>query len=439
MSPKLLVPELTKPSRPKRIATKERTLRSGLRVVAVRRASVPMVEVRLRVPFFSTKPTHLARATLLADTILTGAAEHDRLGLAIAQGELGGQISVGLDADRLLLSASALSGRLPALLRLLNEVVTSATYPAREVAGERERLIERITIARSQPGVIANEALAARIAGGHPYGSALPDAESVAASTAAQLRALHREFVRPSAATLVIVGDVTPGRALDAAERALSGWQGERGDGRLQPPPQVVQRPLQIVDRPGSVQTSLRFAGPALARDDERYPALQLANLAFGGYFSSRWVENIREDKGYSYSPRSGLDHAALRSTLTIAADVATEVTAAAVLETLYELGRIAALPVTETELSSVRQYAIGSMALSTATQAGLASTLSALLAAGLDAEWLTTHPARLAEVTLDDLAAAAAQFLAPRGFAGVAVGDRSAIAGSLAGLIEIE
>jgi predicted Zn-dependent peptidase len=398
-----------------------------------------MVEVRLRVPFLSAKPRHLARASLLSDTILTGTANLDRTGLAIALQELGGDISVGLDADRLLLSASALSTRLSDLLGLFAEVVTSASYPTNEVSGERARLVERISMARSQPGVIANEALGQRMAPGHPYGSSLPAAADVEATTAAQLRKLHSDLVRPNGAFLVIVGDVSPARALDLAERNLSEWTGNAVPQKVPALPALQTLPLLIVDRPGSVQTSLRFGGEALPRGDERYAALQLANLAFGGYFSSRWVENIREDKGYTYSPRSGLEHATLASSFSAAADVATEVTTPAVLETLYELGRISSLPITGNELESVRQYAIGTLSLSTSTQAGLASTLSGLLGAGLNLDWLASHRQRLTEVSIDDVASAAAEFLAPRKLVGVAVGDAGQIASSLAGILDVE
>lgn len=433
------VPALTKPARPKKITAAERTLGSGLRVIAVRRPAVPIVEVRLRVPFLSAKTRHLAHASLLSDTILTGTEHADRTGLAMALQELGGDISVGLDADRLLLSASALSPRLSDLLGVFADVVTSASYPTNEVSGERARLVERITMARSQPGVIANEALGQRMAPGHPYASSLPTADDVQATTAAQLRKLHNDLVRPDGAQLVIVGDVSPARALDLAERALSDWTGKPVSQKVPALPALQSQPLLIVDRPGSVQTSLRFGGEALPRRDEHYPALQLANLAFGGYFSSRWVENIREDKGYTYSPRSALEHSTLGSSLSVAADVATEVTAPAVLETLYELGRISSLPITEDELESVRQYAIGTLSLSTSTQAGLASTLSGLLGSGLDLDWLAGHRQRLTEVSIDDVASAAAEFLAPRKLIGVAVGDAALITSSLAGIIDVE
>jgi zinc protease len=435
----LPVPALTAPSKPKRIVTVERLLPSGLRVVVVRRTSVPMVEVRLRLPFLSAKPHHLARSTLLSETILTGTERRDRTGLAIALQELGGDLSIGLDADRLLLSGSALSTKLVSLLGVIGEVLESATYPKSEFTGERARLVDRVTLARSQPGVIANEALAQRMAPGHPYGSSLPEAGEIEQSSAPQVRKLHADLVRPDGAVLVIVGDVVPARALDAAERVLSGWTGEQAKHKVAEPPSLEQGPLQIIDRPGSVQTSLRFGGAALRRDDERYPALQLANLAFGGLFSSRWVENIREDKGYTYSPRSALDHATLRSAFLASADVATEVTAPAVLETLYELGKISTLPISSTELELIRQYAIGTMALSISTQAGLASTLVGLLGAGLDVEWLSTHRQRLTAVTIDEIAAVSAEFLSPRALVGIAVGDAEQIAPSLRRILDVD
>jgi zinc protease len=439
VSASVQVPGLAPAPKPKKLTFSDRVLPSGLRVVAIRRPTVPMVEVRLRIPFFSTKPTHLAQSSLLAGTIRTGTADRDRTALAIALGDLGAELSVGRDADRLILSTSAISTALPALLGLYAEILTSASYRPGEVSGERGRLLERITMSRSQAGVIAGEALATRMSPGHPYGRTLPDEAEVAATTAAQLRSLHARLVRPDGALLVIVGDITPARALAAAESALAGWTGTAPAVPSSPPPAATERPLLIVDRPGSVQTAFRFGGPGVSRQDERYPAFQLANLIFGGYFSSRWVENIRERKGYSYSPRSAIDHAKLRSSFLVFADVATGVSAPALLETLYELGRMASSPVTGAELESVRQYAIGTLAVSTATQAGLATTASGLLGTGVELEWLASHPARLAKVTVEQVAEVAAEFLAPRRLIGVAVGDAGAITAPLAGIVEVE
>jgi predicted Zn-dependent peptidase len=294
-------------------------------------------------------------------------------------------------------------------------------------------------MARARPGVIANEALALRMFGDHPYARDLAQPEAVAAVKPAQLRALHAAQVRPQGAVLVLVGDLTPARMLDQAAAALASWAGTAPNGKVPALPTPPGGAVQVIDRPGSVQSTLRMGRLALSRTDPGFPALHLANLIFGGYFTSRWTENLREDKGYTYGPHSRVEHHVLGSTLSLSMEVQSEVTAPALLETLYELGRIAALPVTETEVTAVRQYAIGTLALSTATQAGLASTLSGLFPFGLGLDWIATLQALLREVTVEEVSAAAARFFGPAGFTSVVVGDAASIGGPLTALVPVE
>jgi len=434
-----VVPALTRPRKPRALRVVEETLDSGLRVIAVRKPGIPLVEVRLRVPFLSAKAAHPARAAVLGETLATGAADLDRAGLAAAVQGLGGDLSVAVDADRLVLSGSVLATNLRGLLDLAGSILVEPAYAKQEVALERDRLVENLVIARARPSVVASEALAHRMWGDHPYAVDLPQPDAVAEVRPGKLRALHEALVRPAGAVLVLVGDLTPARMIAAARTALAQWTGKPAAQKVSPLPTTPGGPLLIVDRPGSVQSSLRLGGPGLTRTDPGYPALQLANLVFGGYFSSRWTENIREDKGYTYGPHSRVDHHALGSTVGLDVEVATEVTGPSWLETVYELGRLASLPVTQAELDSARQYAIGTLALSTATQAGLASTLSSLSAAGLGLDWVTEHPARLLAVTVDEVAEAAARFFAPTAFTSVVVGDAEQIRGPLATLTAVE
>jgi len=433
-----VVPALTKPRKPKKLTVTERVTDHGVRVIVVRKPGVPLVELRLRLPFASARATHPARSAVLSDAMLTGAGGFDRAGFAAAVQALGGDVSVGVDPDRLMVAGNVLATNLAPLLGLVATVLTDASYPDAEIATERDRLVEKLTIARSQAGVIAGEALGHRMWGEHPYARSLPGADDVAATTPAQVRKLHADLVRPRRAVLVVVGDVSPSRVLDQIDAALAGWTGVAPVGRVPALPESGPGPLLIVDRPDSVQSSLRMGAAAVPRIDERYPALQLANLIFGGYFSSRWTENLREDKGYTYGPHSRIEHNDLGSSIMFDVEVATEVTAPALLETLYELGRIASLPVTAAEVESVRQYAIGSLALSTATQAGLASTLSALAAFGLGLDWVTEHPRRLAAVGVEEVSAAAAEFFAPARLTSVVVGDAQTITAPLAALVAV-
>ena len=433
------VPGLTAPRRPRKLRSNEAVLDNGLTVVAVRKPGVPIVEARLRVPFLSAKPEHPAQAQLLAETVLTGAGGLDRSELAAAAQELGGRLSAGVDADRLVITGNVLAPNLRKLLGVLAKVVLDPTYDKTDVHTERDRLVEKLAIARARPSVIAAEALALRMFGEHPYALDLAQPDDVAVVKRGELRKLHRALVRPDGAVLVLVGDVAPGRMIDAASGTLSEWTGRTP--RLDVPalPVPPGGALRIVDRPGSVQSSLRMGRLALPRTDPQFPPLHLANLIFGGYFTSRWTENLREDKGYTYGPHSRLEHHVLGSTLTLGAEVQSEVTAPAVLETLYELGRIAALPVTEKEVASVKQYAIGTLALSTATQAGLASTLSALFPFGLGLDWISRFPELLRAATVEDVSAAAARYFGPAGFTSVVVGAVENIADGLAALMPTE
>lgn len=433
-----LVPAVVPPRPLDPLDVRERTLGNGLRVLAVSRPGIPVVEVRLRVPFAEGSDDRLAERSLLVETLLTGTASRDRLRLAMDLQSLGGGLSAGADADRLAVVGSVLAPSLPALLELLAEVLTSATYPEDELLGERERLVAELAISRSQPGLLAREALLTRMYGDHPYAREVPTTEGQSVVGADAVRALHAARVRPGGAVLTLVGELDTDVALDVAEQALGGWVGDR-TGSVPALPAHHGGGIVLVDRPGAVQTNVRLGGPALRRDDPRYAALQVANTIFGGYFSSRLVLNIREGKGYTYSPRSGIEHALGGSRLTVAADVATDVTGPALLEILYELGRICVLPVTETELEGARQYAMGSLAISTATSSGLASTLSVLAGAGLGPDYLIDHPAALGQVTREDVQALAEQVLAPAGLATVLLGDASHIEGPAAALGQVE
>ncbi|HEV7451961.1 MAG TPA: pitrilysin family protein [Pseudonocardiaceae bacterium] len=414
-------------------------LDNGLRVIAVRRSAVPMVELRLEIPFGGTHRMHAARAELLASTLLLGTPRRDRFAVDRALAAVGGDLSAGVDPERLSVRGSALATELDVLLDVLGDALTSASYADADVARERTRLVERLTMSRAQPQVIAREALQRRRYGDHPVTREWPEVDDVAAVTLAEVRALHRNSVVPGGAVLVLVGDIIPARAVDTVASVLGGWQSDRLAAGLAPLPELTGADLQLVHRGGAVQSQLRLSAQAVPRNDERYPALQLANLVFGGYFSSRWVENVREDKGYTYSAHCGFEFTPYGATLVADADTASEVTAAALLETRYELGRIAVVPPEDSEVDNARQYAIGSLTISTSSQRGLAGHLSTLAILGLDLDWLRAHPGRLQAVTTGQVAEAATEFFALSRFTGVVVGDAERLANPLVALGSVE
>ncbi|OZM75194.1 peptidase M16 [Amycolatopsis antarctica] len=417
------------------LAHSDTMLGNGLRVVAVRKDNVPLVEFRLAIPFAGADPAHPAIAEVLAETVLTGTARRDRVAIDTELALIGAELGSGVDPERLTIVGGALASGLPTLLDVLADVLTSAAYADAEVARESERLVERLAVARTQPRIIAREALQTRRYGTHQYTREVPKAEDVAQVTAEQVRALHAAAVLPRGATLVIVGDLDPETIPATLESALGGWSADGAASVLPALPELAGGDVLLVPRAGAVQSQIRLSARSLPRTDPRYAALQLANLAFGGYFSSRLVENIREDKGYTYGAHSGFEFTGDSATVQVEADTASDVTAAALLEIRYELAKFGVVPPSDADVESVRQYAIGTLQIAMSSQSGLAGQLSALTSVGLGMDWLLGHPARLAAVTTEQVAEVALEFFAPAAFTGVVVGDAALLGKHLTAL----
>lgn len=430
------------PLRPVKLpAVDERTFGNGLRALAVRKPGIPMVQARLMLPTPRPKVVlaDTAKQRVLAETLLSGTARRDSVEVAEALQRMGGTLDASIDNEDVRLRGSALSPSLGDLLALMGEVLAEPAFPRDEVEIERARKAQEVLLQRAEPDVLARVALNQRLFGDHPYASRLPEPAEVAAVTAGDLKRYWSSRVGPAGGLLILVGDLRPAKALDAAEAALGSWAGAKPGGKLPKLPAIVPGPIVLVDRPGAAQSNIRIGGPALTRKDPGLAALQLANMVYGGYFSSRLVENIRENKGYTYSPRSGIDHQPLGSFLTISADVGTDVTAPALMEIRYEMARMATLPVDQEELDSARRYLTGSTALSVQTQSGLINYLYALSMSGLGLDYLRDLPARLAKVTVADVREAAAQFLAPSKLVTVILGDAKVVRPELETLDVVE
>jgi zinc protease len=420
----------------------EHALANGLRVIAARRPGIPRFEVRLKIPMVREgQAANAARQTLLAETLLSGTPALSSVEIAQAAQRLGGSLATSSDVEWVVLSGSALATGLDPLLGLMGDVIRNAAFPTDEVTVERERVAQEIVLARSQPEQIARDALVRRLFGRHPYGRGMPQPEAVARVSAPALRELHQHSIRPHGSVLVVVGDVGVRRVAEAAEKAFGTWsKGRRaGRARLDPPASPRQSRLLLVDRPGAVQSNIRLAGPAIPRSHPDFPALALTNAIYGGYFTSRLVDNIRERRGYTYSPGSSIEHRQTASAFSVSADVGTEVTAAALVEIRYELGRMVATDVTQDEIDAARRYLQGTLAMSVQTQSGLSAYLSTLATNGLGVEFLRDYPAALERVTIDAVRQSAMSYLAPARLLTVVVGDAGAIRQDLEALDDVE
>jgi predicted Zn-dependent peptidase len=195
------------------------------------------------------------------------------------------------------------------------------------------------------------------------------------------------------------------------------------------PVPELRGRSVHLVHLPGAVQAQILIGNHAITRKHPDWLRLALANSMYGGAFNSRLTMNIREQKGYTYSPRSGVHALRQHGYFSVHAAVRNEVVAATLTEMFYELDRMRALPVGEDELSDARNYLSGVFSLGLATQDGLAGQLSNVYLNKLPEDYLETFRQRIRALTAADVLTAARKYFDSPNDQIVVVGDREQIA----------
>ncbi|CAL9385968.1 hypothetical protein SUDANB145_01168 [Streptomyces sp. enrichment culture] len=404
-------------------------LGNGLRVVVCSAPVVPLVEIRLTVPCATTEPGEVTRCQLLAAVLLRGTAHRDADGYDAALAAHGASLSAAADAHKLTVTGHTMADALPAVLALLAETVREPRLTQDVVLPEREALARRVRLAAHQPAALAQHALLRRRYGEEAAARRQPTPEQAAACTPDDLAEAHARHLDARGAVLVLVGDLRPGEAVEAVADAFGSWEAGPTGEAPETPSWFPGGPLRGVERPGAVQSVIRLASPALPRTDPGYPALHLAQLAFGGSFSSRLVTRLREEKGYAYQLGSGVESVPGASTLMVEADTAAEHTVPALAVIKAELERMAAEPPSTREVDAARSYAAGSTATAMSSPGALASGLANLLHVGVGSDWLHHWGPLLADVPYDAVVEAARRFFRPEGFTGVVVADEAAVA----------
>jgi zinc protease len=285
---------------------------------------------------------------------------------------------------------------------------------------------------------VAERAFARLMYRGHPYGHLSIGTEaSLEGTTVEEVRAFHRGTYVPAGATLVIAGDAGHAALLDAGADVFGRWPAADSTtdraAALTLPPLVPDERLAIVPRPGAAQSELRIGHLCASRDTPDYHALLLLNTVLGGQFVSRVNLNLREDKGFTYGARTGIDLRRGLGPFVLQMSVQTEVTAAAIAEGLREIALIRGeQPVTDAE----RNLAAASLTLGyprgfeTAQQ--VARSVAQLALHGLPDSYFEDFVPAVSQVSLADLTRVAERYLDPSRLVTLIVGDHEVIAESL-------
>jgi zinc protease len=413
---------------PKRTKTR---LANGLEVVLAESHAIPKFHGQLS--FRSGNAAVVDRgpglAEMTASVVRTGTKLRVSRQIEEDLRRMGADLSSSAGADTSGIGFAGLSELAEPLLGLVNELAREASFPEPEFERERRQKLEEVKLDRTQPGFLASERLRKVLFGAHPYAMVAPSEAQVAAYKRSDLADVYREFYTPENALLVMVGDFDTATMLKSVEKVFAGWSGKKPAATATAEPAHPKgRRVYLVHVPGAVQTQILAGCQAITRKHPDWIKIGLTNSLYGGAFNSRLVMNIREDKGYTYSPRSGVNALRQHGYFSVSAAVRNDVVAASLTEVFYELDKLRSLPVPEPELADARNYLSGIFSMGLATQDGLLSQLANVALNDLPEDYLETYRERVRGLTPDDLLGTARKYFDSANMAIVVVGDRGQI-----------
>jgi predicted Zn-dependent peptidase len=417
-------------------------LSNGLEVILAESHSIPKFHGEL---FFRSGNAAVAeRAPGLADitaaVVRTGTAKRVSRQIEEELRRLGADLSSSAGADTSAISFAGLSEFAAPLLALVNELSREASFPEAEFERERRQKLEEVKLERTQPGFLASERLRKVLFDAHPYAQIEPTEEQVAAYKREDLQTVYRESYTPENALLLLVGDFDSNKMLSAAEKVFADWRGAKPTAKSFPAPPLPRgRRVFLVHVPGAVQTQILAGCHAITRKHPDWIKLGLTNSLYGGAFNSRLVMNIREDKGYTYSPRSSVTALRQHGYFSVSAAVRNEVVAASLTEIFYEIDKLRSLPVPATELADAQNYLTGVFSMGLATQDGLLTQFSTVALNELPDDYLETYRPKVRALTSEDLLDAARNYLDSANMQIVVVGDHAKIESQAALFGELE
>ena len=413
-----------------------KTLPNGLQVWVVPRTGLPRVDYVLAVRgagYAADDATLPGFANILAGLLNEGTARRDSRAVAEAAQSYGGTVGGGANNDGITVSANALASHAGPMMQLLAEVVRTPAFPPNEVKLAKTNALESLKAQEAQPGFRAERALSRAIYGTHPYGHTTPTEASIKAVGEAALIEAHARRFRPDRSLLVIAGRIDSASALKLAAEAFGDWKAA-GEALPETPaaPGAAEPVRLLVERPGSVQSTLRLGSPGPAASAGDYVPLRLASTILGGSFSSRINTRLREEKGYTYGATAGARIYRDGGGIVGGADVRNEVTGAALADTMKEYRRLGTQAVPAAEMTMNKRYMAGSYLVSNQMQQAVAGTLAANWLVGLPAEFLGQFVPKIQKVTPDQVRAMGKKYFAPERQAIVVVGDSKAVGAQL-------
>ena len=412
------------------------TLSNGVRVLHFQKPEIPLAAISVLfapgVPV--DDPDSPGLAWLAADMLDEGSGELDAIAFNDRVTSLGASLAIDCDTESIQATMSVIERNLGEAISLLASAVTRPSMEQDDWDRVKSLHMENLRQQDDNPTIVA-----ARVSNRLLFGDASPFGRPIAGSrrtveplTLADAKDRVARIFRPEHATILIAGDVTEAHARSLLEEHFAGWSAADSaplDGAPVPTSSEHQGlRVAIVNRPGAVQTVVRFAMPAPEYADPGRTARSLINTLFGGSFTSRLNQNLREKNGYTYGARSSFTMSRQTGSFVASSSIRADVTGAAIGEFLKEFESLGSGTISTGELTKSRETVRNDIVEGFQGLTGILGAAARPLVAGLGYETLATDLASLGGITAEDLNRIAAESVRMNEAVLVLVGDKALI-----------
>jgi zinc protease len=404
-------------------------LPNGLDVRFVDYGNVPKATVRLvtQTGNVDESASEVWLADVTAAMLEQGTVTRSPEQIAQESALMGGALDVTVTPNQTTIGTDVFSESADEAVALIADIVRNPRFPEEELARIRTDMARTLSIQKSQPQQLASEKYSSVIFGNHPYGRIFPTEASLTGYTIDQVRGFHAKNFGAARSYLYVVGKFDAAAVESAARAAFGNWAAGPAATAVALTPST-KRAIHLIDRPGAVQSTLYIGLPVTDAARPDYLAVTVMNALLGGSFGSRITSNIREQKGYTYSPNSTVTTRLGAATWTEMADVTTNVTGPSIKEIVGEIERLRKEPPSTEELRGIQNYLAGTFVLRNSSRPGIAAQLAFLDLYGLSEDYIRRYVQRVYALSPADVQKMAQTYIDPSKLAIVVVGDRAKI-----------
>jgi zinc protease len=409
-------------------------LPNGLKVTLVPYGNIPKVDISfsLRAGNINDPRGVLGVADITGELLKEGTTTMSAKQLAETIAGMGSSLDLRVSEDETVCDVDVLSENAAPAVKLMGDFVTHPLLPESEIARLKANLMRQVVVAKTRPGQIALARFRKLMYGDHPYGDVLPTEESLNKMTIEDARRFYADNYVAERAHVYVAGKFDTAEVKKAIAAAFGEWK--KGTPAVPDIPKPkTQRVLSVTDRPGAPQSTIYVGLPvANATSPDNIP-LVVTNSLLGGSFSSRITSNIREQKGYTYSPSSQVSRRYHDAYWAEVADVTTAVTGPSLKEIFGEIDRLHKEAPSAAELKGIQSYLSGLFVIQNSTRQALIGQLRYVDLQGLGEDYLKTFVQKVNAVTPEQVQATATKYIKPDEMTIVVVGDKSKITEQLA------